>query len=124
MEHQNAILDTGAHLVVIGNGTPEMAQDFVEQFHVRVPVYTDPQRESYRRAGMKRSMGLGLRTPRQARRAMAAGHRQGKVAGDPWQQGGVLVVDSGGTLLWRHVNRDAGDHASIPRLMSVLSRPA
>jgi predicted methyltransferase len=98
-----------------------MAQHFVEQFAVRFPVFTDPDRSSYRLAGLKRSLGLGLRTLKHARRAIAAGNSQGKTAGDPWQQGGVLIVDPDGTVVWRHVNGEAGDHADIDAILGQLA---
>ena len=80
----------GAKAVVIGCGTALMAEDFVESFGVDVPVYTDPSREVFLLAGMKRKFGLGLATVGGAIRAAKAGARQGKTQGDPWQQGGVL----------------------------------
>ena len=39
-----------------------------------------------------------------------AGFRQGKVRGDPWQQGGVLVVLPGGRVVYRYLSSAAGDH--------------
>lgn len=89
-----------------------MAQDFVETFAVPFPVFTDPSRSSYRLAGLKRSLGLGIASIGHARRAMSAGHRQGRTQGDPWQQGGILIVDTDGRTVWRHVDGTAGDHGS------------
>lgn len=98
-----------------------MAKDFVRQFNVRFPVFTDPERSSYRLAGLKRSVGLSLRTLKRASRAIASGNLQGKVAGDPWQQGGVLIVDPDSTVVWRHVNDGAGDHADISDILGQLA---
>ena len=97
-----------------------MAADFVEQFQVPFPVYTDPQRASYRVAGMKREFGLGLKTLRRARRAARAGVRQGATKGDPFQQGGVLVVAPSGEVLWRFVSDGAGDHPTIAEVLAAL----
>ena len=121
MSHQDAIERTGATMAAIGNGTPDMARAFVAQFEVRFPVFTDPERNSYRLAGMKRSFGLGINSFRQARRALAAGHRQGFTAGDPWQQGGILIVAQGGAVCWRHVNSDAGDNVDGEHVLAALT---
>jgi hypothetical protein len=107
-------------VVAIGSGTPAMAADFVEQFSVPFPVYTDPERSSYRLAGMKRRLGLGLKTAGRAQRALQGGHRQGRTQGDPWQQGGVLLVDGEGRVSWQHVDDGAGDHASMEAVIVAV----
>ena len=110
----------GAELVAIGNGTPRMAEDFVSGFDVPFPVYTDPERAAYRLSGLRRNFGLGWKSIGRGSRAAKAGHRQGKVQGDAWQQGGVLIVSPEPRLIWRHVNTGAGDHADLGALLSAL----
>ena len=97
-----------------------MAQDFVEKFKVPFPVFTDPSRSSYKLAGLKRNMGLGLASVSRARRAIAAGHFQGRTQGDPWQQGGVVVVDTDGRMVWRHVDSGAGDHGEVSDVLKAI----
>ncbi len=118
-EH-DAFRQLGAHLVAIGNGTAAMARDFVAQFGLDLPVYTDPGRGSFRAAGLKRNFGLGFRTIGRALRARRGGHRQGKVLGDPWQQGGVLAIGQDGRLLYRHVDSGAGDSAEPGTVLAEL----
>lgn len=110
----------GAELIAIGNGTPLMAEDFVAGFSIPFPVYTDPKRDAYRLSGLRRNFGLGLKSISRGSRAAKAGHRQGKVQGDAWQQGGVLVVSSEPRLVWQHVDSGAGDHAEMEPLMAAL----
>ncbi len=109
-----------ADVVAIGNGTPAMARDFAAKFGIDFPLYTDPSRESFRVAGMRRAFGLGLGTIALGRRAMAAGHRQGRTAGDPWQQGGVLVVHPRHGVVWAHIDAAAGDHAGLDDVLDAL----
>ena len=66
-----SIESSGAGLFAIGNGTPLMAQDFVETFAVPFPVFTDPSRSSYQLAGLQRkvrrrahALGSGYPCPR------------------------------------------------------------
>ena len=107
--------------MTIGNGTPVMAADFVEQFHVGFPVYTDPSRVTYGLAGLHRRFGLGLETFSRLKRARAVGVSQGATAGDPWQQGGVMVVRPDGEVLYARADEAAGDHAPIEAILAALA---
>ena len=111
----------GAQIIAIGNGTVEMAADFAKKFDINIPLFTDPSRQSYAAAGMKRSLGLGPSSVLRAGRAMASGHRQGKTAGDVWQQGGVVVVSPRGNIVFRHVDSGAGDHADTRAILRAAA---
>ena len=119
--HREEIESAGGRLVAIGNGSAVMARDFVEQFSVDFPVYTDPSRKTFALAGFKRSvLFFGPRTFKRGRAAKAAGFRQGPVAGDPWQQGGEVIVAPEGELLYCRSSSGPGDHAPVPELLEVL----
>jgi hypothetical protein len=109
-----------AALSFIGNGLLGMAQDFAEQFHVTEPLYTDPARASYAALGLQRKFGLGLKSLARGKRASAAGFRQGKVQGDPWQQGGVVLFDREGGVLWKHVDDGAGHAVDEAGLVAAV----
>lgn len=114
----------GAKVVAIGNGTAPMASDFVERFDVRFAVFTDPSRRSYEAAGMTRKFkvtGSGLKS---AFRALSSGHIQGRTRGDPWQQGGVIVLGGDGQVLFKHADTEAGDHANVDDILSSLRTAA
>ncbi|MEE9384404.1 MAG: peroxiredoxin-like family protein [Nannocystaceae bacterium] len=113
----------GARVAAIGNGTPAMATDFIEQFDIRFEVLTDPQRISYRAAGLNRSLGLDPRGLYAAWGALRAGHIQGRTKGDPFQQGGLMVIAAGGELLWRHSDGRPGNHGDVDRVLDSL-RPS
>ena len=110
----------GARIVAIGNGTSSMARGFVQQFKVPFPVFTDPGRQVFALAGMKRSFGIGLHTFGVAGRAMKAGFRQGRTQGDPWQQGGALIVLPPGEVVFEHVDQGAGDHVAPEVVLAAL----
>lgn len=117
----------GGKLVVIGNGWPAMAKSWAEHvgFPPSVAVVTDPSRKAYDVAGMKRGIGLTLLNPRSMLRWMRArrkGFRQGRTAGDAWQQGGALVVRPGGKVTFRHVSLGPGDHVPPQQLVAALAR--
>lgn len=110
-----------AKLVFIGNGLLGMAQDFAEQFEVTAPLYTDPKRESYRALGLQRKFGLGLKSLKRGSRANASGFKQGRTAGDPWQQGGVVLFDRGGDVLWKEVDDSAGPQVDLEGLKAAVA---
>jgi peroxiredoxin len=109
----------GADLYVIGSGTPDMARDFERQYALDIPVLVDPERAAFRAAGLKRGVGTALRPSVVVStvRALARGHLPGKVQGDPWQQGGVLVIAPPGRIVYEYASKASGDH---PRSAAVL----
>jgi hypothetical protein len=112
----------GGELYVVGHGTLEQTRAFRDEQSTPFPLFTDPTRQAYELMGMRR----GLRTvlapgvlwrSLQARRA---GFRQSRVAGDPLQQGGVLVLAAGGRELYRFISREAGHHAPPADVLAAL----
>jgi len=118
----DAIHAHGAELVAIGNGTPAQARAFREEFRLPFPLYTDPGRESYSAAGLESGILASLRPSLALNglRAMRQGHRQGSLQGSPLQQGGALVIDRGGRLLYRFVSGTGGDHPDPAQLVGAL----
>ena len=114
------IRSQGADLVAIGNGTALMARDFLESQELAFPVFTDPRREVYKAAGLRRGMGFGLSSLSRGKRARDAGHRQSAVKGDPWQQGGALIITPEPRVAWKHVDSGLGDHADLDAVLAAL----
>jgi alkyl-hydroperoxide reductase/thiol specific antioxidant family protein len=118
----------GARLVIVGNGWPAMARDFAA--HAKLPenatLLVDPGLRSYAEAGLRRSalLTLGPRGWIPYLRTMKKGFRQGRTRGDPWQQGGALVIARGGQVLFRHVSTGPADQADPASLVAALARPA
>jgi len=55
-----------------------------------------------------------------ALRASASGFRQKNVAGDHWQQGGVLIFAPGGVEVYRHVSAAAGDQPDLDDVLHTI----
>lgn len=87
-----------------------------------VPILVDPERQSYGLLGWARSMGSSLnpRAVLNLGRALGAGFRQGRTQGDAAQQGGVLVVERGGAVVYRFRGGTAGDHPPPEEVLSAL----
>jgi hypothetical protein len=101
-----------------------MAKNFAEhlKFPESVAMLTDPARESYKAAGLRRSVWrtFSLKALGYFRAARKKGFKQGRVQGDAFQQGGSLVVDKGGRILYRFVSDAPGHHASPETLLQHL----
>jgi peroxiredoxin len=109
----------GVEPIIVGNGSVEDARAFAREHAAGLRVLTDPHREAYCAAGMKRgaSTSMGFGVMRRATRAMMNGYRQTKTQGDPFQQGGVIGFGTDGRVRYRFISEEAGEH---PALNDVL----
>ena len=117
-----AIREAAAELVIVGNGAPEFARAFREELGLDTPLYTDPTLRTYALAGLKRGV-LATFSPRgmaHAARAWRKGFRQTARRGDGLQQGGLLVVDRGGRILYAHRDNEAGDLAPNEEVLAAV----
>lgn len=118
-----AIEAAGVQPVVIGNGTPLMAEAFVEETGLAVPLYTNPGREVYQALGAKRPGALALLNPRlwwNGIRVALRGFFPRKVQGDAAQLGGVFLVRPDGQMPYAYRSDLAGDHPSNEELLRVV----
>jgi hypothetical protein len=116
--------------VLIGNGSAAQAQYFRTRV-LKLPevpaageplLYTDPSLATFKAAGLKHGAlrtfspaGLGPTV-----RAWREGFRQRSTMGQPWQQGGALVLAKGGQILWSYASDDPGDHAPVAKALAAL----
>ena len=107
-------------MAAIGPGTVEQAQSFSDSFELKFPLYTDPALCSYRAFELKRKLGIGPTAVWRYLAAFAGGFRQGWIAGDALQQGGTLLIDQTGTVLWQHTSQGPGDQASSATIMEQV----
>lgn len=118
----------GIKLAIIGNGRPAVAKSFGERAGLppSVTLLTDPTLQSYVAAGLKRSvlLTLGPRGWLPFIRTLRRGFRQGATKGDPWQQGGAVVVGPGGRVLWRYVSTQPSDQPTVASLLAPLRKAA
>jgi hypothetical protein len=115
-----------ANLAIVGNGTVAHAQDF-EKTHGRgLRSLVDTRRESYKVLGFRHGVRYTLGPASLARGAdaMARGFRQVNTQGDPFQQGGTLVVAAGGRPVLFERARFAGDHASLEHILAAVRMAA
>ena len=119
-----SIRSRGAELFVIGNGSVEEARAFRASQALQCQMLTDPARLTFRALGMPRGFHTVLRPSVLVRavKARQQGFRQSGVAGDPYQQGGVVVIAKGGQELYRFVSRAAGHRPRPKEVIAALER--
>jgi hypothetical protein len=117
------LLAAGARLVFVGTGLPLMAADFARQHAGPWPVLSDAKKRAFVAAGMRRGLFTVLhwRSVVSALRALRGGFRQGKVQGDPLQQGGVLVLDARGRLLHQQLDVASGDALDLAAILAAAT---
>jgi AhpC/TSA antioxidant enzyme len=114
----------GAGVTVIGNGAPTFIEGFREVTGYTGPIYTDPSLAAYRAAALRRGLAtvLTLGTLSRSVGAFRRGFRQGSVQGDTLQQGGTLIVDTSGVIVFRYISKGPGDHAATADMLAALAR--
>ena len=101
-------------VVLVGNGPPAALPAFVRDMSLerrRVTVVTDPSLASFQAAGLRRPRVHGVRAVIETLRALGAGYRQRRRAGDAMQLGGAFLVDGAGRVVYHHRNQSPGDLA-------------
>ncbi len=132
--HLRLIVDdvrrAGVDIVLIGNGTPLMAEAFVEETGLELPLYTNPGREVYQALGAKRPSMLALLDPRvwwNGARSILRGYVPRRVQGDLAQLGGVFLVLPDGSMPFAFRSERGGDYppnASILQAVNATTRPS
>ena len=112
----------GAQLIAIGNGHAHWAQAFIDDEGIEFPVFVDPGRRSYKEFGMQhgRRKVFNRKTKAHSERARDSGFRQTATKGDPFQNGGVVVLDEAGDVIFSHVEEVTGDLADLDQVIAAL----
>ncbi len=117
----------GSRVVLVGMGTPAECAAFLKKFDVPFPMIADPQQALYRQFHLKRMSALGVFSPKIAFKglaAMARGSGIGKPIGDILQLPGVVVIDSGGRIVFSHQPAGPADHAGPDAILRALAESA
>ena len=118
--------EAGVTLAFIGNGEARYAQNFSEEFVPGATVLSDPELHTYSVIGAKRGWlrTFGPQVLAGFFRASAHGYMVGRIRGHATQQGGALVINRNGTVAWRYVSKQAGDHPPIDDVLAAAAAGA
>jgi hypothetical protein len=116
--------EAGVRLLLIGQGTPAEAADFLDAHKVDLELLVDSGRQAYKAAGAKVATFGELLGPRMIargiRRSFAKGVRQGRTVGHPAQLGGVLLVMPDGAIPYAHLSDDASDNPPNDEVLEAV----
>ena len=107
-------------MAIIGNGTVDMARSFAQEYSVRFPLYTDPTCQSYKMMGWPKQVGISMNSIKKGFSLFKSGQRQGKIMGNPWQQGGEAIFLRTGKVWWSKPVAYAGHHSKIDDLYTLI----
>lgn len=115
----------GLDLVLIGNGAAHYIAGFMARYGLNeklVTVVTDPSLKTHKAALLRRSWWatLGPKGIWDQVRALIGGHRQNHIQGDNWQQGGAILIDRDGKVVYYHRNETVSDHARTHELVDAI----
>jgi len=117
------IRQAGGDVAIVGTGAPVFAKALQEELGIPdVPILSDPSGQAFVWAGFRRGI-LPMLKPRAVwnyLHAFFSGYVSRRVQGDPLQQGGVLVVNPDGTLLFEFRSSAAGDAPEADDIVAAL----
>jgi peroxiredoxin len=121
---REALEETGASLVLIGQATPRHAAHFRRRLDIDLPVLADEKRVSYKAAGAKVGTLDELLGPKVVAKGLVSSLRsrqpQGRTIGHPAQLGGAMIILPDGSVAWSHMSEDASDNASVAEILEAL----
>jgi peroxiredoxin len=135
LERDRALLGSDPNVWLVGMGTPEQARAFKQQTGARFPLLLSQDLRAYEAMSLPRGsvrQVFGIAAQRVARRrargdgldrVAEGGNRPKKRPEQDWHQlGGAFVLAPGGTVVWSHRARHAGDDPDHRALGEALRR--
>uniref|UniRef100_A0A2K5ICT4 Peroxiredoxin like 2C n=1 Tax=Colobus angolensis palliatus TaxID=336983 RepID=A0A2K5ICT4_COLAP len=118
-------------LIAIGQSSYHHIEPFCKPTGYSHEIYVDPEREMYKRLGMKRDEEIA--TSRQSphvKSNLLSGSLQSlwravtgpqfDLQGDPAQQGGILILGPGNNIHFIHCDRNRLDHKPINSVLQLV----
>lgn len=124
---------SGVQLCFVGCGKPRMARSFAETYNFAVSTSSKPtpyhlyvtSTEVYQQLGMLHGADMAATCSRVCLGTLRALY-QGCTrcwcicsSGDVQQQGGAFVIQSGGRVVFKHIEKRPGDHADMRELFDA-----
>jgi peroxiredoxin len=112
-----------ARVVLVGLSTPAEAAEFAAKFKIPFPVVADPEKNLYRKFGLKQMSNLGFFSPSLALKGAAAilgGHGIGIPRGNIRQLPGVFIINTAGQIIFSHIAENPADHPDAATILAAL----
>jgi peroxiredoxin len=122
-DHHDEFADKGARVVVVGQGTPEDLDAFLQTRPVPFETFVDPDRRAYGLynlpRGTMRQVAYDPRVIKAGVVAASEGHIVGVPMGDGMQLPGSFVI-SDGVVVYAHRGKLSSDTAPINELLDAV----
>lgn len=114
---------TNTEVIIITFGDVSLAQRWLSETCVDVPMLMNPSKDVYSAYGLERSFwgSWGPRTFYTYARLMLSGRRWRGIQGDSLQLGGDFIVDPEGLLRFAYRSRDPSDRPGVDVLLDELN---
>ncbi|XP_071436474.1 peroxiredoxin-like 2C isoform X2 [Pithys albifrons albifrons] len=124
------VREANVRLIVIGQSSYHHIKPFCTLTGYTHEMYVDPQREIYKRLGMKRGEGsnVSVQSPHVKSNTLLGSIRSVWRAmtgpafdfqGDPAQQGGALIIGPGSEVHFLHLDKNRLDHVPINTVLQL-----
>ncbi|XP_067660967.1 uncharacterized protein [Haliotis asinina] len=123
------LVDNGVRLIFITSSESKQTQEFLKSSTVSLcgEIFDDPSVSTYKVFSLKRGVFRSIFRPlvrgvkKYGFKGIVEGFRLGleksHLAGDSWQQGGTVLLDRSGQVLYQHIEEDP---ANWPDMKVVL----
>lgn len=115
--------DVGA--IAIGGSADYQARWLREEKGVGLPLLLDPEHRFRGHVGASDALGWRLLDPRGATayaRSLTNGFRPQRITRDTARSPGVVVLDSTGTVRWRHIGTRIGHYPELEEVRTAVGR--
>lgn len=112
----------GADVVAIGMGWPEMAAHFKREFEIPFTLLVDHDRATYRALGLTRANAWNVYGPPVWIEGIQSIFRHSNKIPkqDPFQLGGLAVVDKNAEVRFLHRARASSDNPDLDAVLATL----
>ena len=121
-DRQSDLEARGARVVVVGMGATETARRFRAQRRLPFVLLVDKKRISYRLLGLGRGSASDVMGPKVWKDGLKSlvRHGQGLPTEDPYQLGGVAIVDNAGNVKLVHRSKTSADNLPVDELLDAI----
>ncbi|XP_006902891.1 PREDICTED: thioredoxin-like protein AAED1-like [Elephantulus edwardii] len=128
---KNFLEEANITLIVIGQSSYHHIAPFCKLTGYTYEIYVDPEREIYKRLGLKRGeeVAFSAQSPH-VKSSLLSGSIQSlframtsplfDFQGDPAQQGGTFILGPGNNIHYMHLDRNRLDHKPINSVLQLL----
>lgn len=122
-QQKQAFDEADARVLLVSMGTPEQTAAFKQKFDVPYTMVSDPDQQLYTGVQIGHMSMASTFSPAmfiKAGTALAKGHGIGIPHGDIRQLPALFIIDTHGTIIFRHYGKDAADHLSPEKILARL----